>query len=60
MARNQEINRYSIAINLTPYSLHFMGAETTWISVILAPTWTQVEGFSYFLPIKIQPTYLSI
>jgi len=37
-----------------------MGAETSWNSIILAPTWKQVGGFSYCLTIKIQRTYLSI
>jgi len=37
-----------------------MDAETSWISVILAPTWKQVGGLSHCLPIKIQRTSLSI
>jgi len=30
-----------------------MGAETSWISVILSPSWKPVRGFSYCLPIKV-------
>jgi len=33
-----------------------MGAETSWISVILALTWIQVGGLSYCLPTNSQQT----
>jgi len=45
-----EINLNSVAINSILH--HSMAAETAWISVILAPTWKQVKGFSYCFSIK--------